>query len=153
MKEDIQTIVVEQLDALGFDLFEFSRKGTKSRPVYDVRIDRRDGGKVTIDDCATASRKIEAVLDAGPLAGANYVLEVSSPGMDRSVRNAAEFRRFVGRLASVNSPALGGRKELDIVAVEGEDGAEVIVLRDAKGEHRVPLAEIKDARLAFNWKR
>lgn len=153
MNEDIQDIVVKELDEIGFDLVEFTRKGSKSRPVFDVRMDRRDGEKVSIDDCAKASRKIEATLDAGPLAGANYVLEVSSPGMDRPVRNAAEFRRFVGRLASVNSPALDGRREVDIVAVEGEEGAEVVVLRDAKGEYRVPLAGIKEARLAFNWKR
>ena len=68
------------------------------------------------------------------------------------VGGAADWRRFAGRWASVNSPALHGRVELEIVGLEGEDGAEVAVLRDGKGaERKVPLGEITDARLAFRW--
>jgi hypothetical protein len=91
--------------------------------VLEVRIDRRDGAKVTVDDCARASRAIEARLDGGGRVAERYVLEVSSPGMERPLRRAADWRRFVGRWASVNSPALGGRSKSKIVAVEGEDGA------------------------------
>jgi hypothetical protein len=54
---------------------------------------------------------------------------------------------------SVNSPTFSGRIEGDIVGLEGEPGAEIAVIRDAAGEHRVALADVKDARLAFHWKR
>ena len=115
-------------------------------------MDRRDGEKVTVDDCARASRALEARLETDKLVAERYVLEVSSPGVERPLRNVADWRRFVGRQASVNSPALNGRAEYEIVGIEGESGAEVAVLRDRKGgEHRVPLAEVKDARLAFHW--
>jgi hypothetical protein len=54
----------------------------------------------------------------------------------------------------VLAPALGGRVEVDIVGIEEDAGAgEIAVLRDAKGlEHRIPLAEVKEARLAIKWK-
>ena len=143
------------LEQVGYDLFELRQGGSKSRPVLDVRIDRRDGEKVTVDDCARASRAIEARLDAGDVIGERYVLEVSSPGVERPLRNAAEWRRYVGRKATVKSEAVaGGRAEVEIVAVEGEQGGEVAVVRDAKGvEQRIPLTDVREARLAFHWQR
>ncbi|HEU4631029.1 MAG TPA: ribosome maturation factor RimP [Gemmatimonadaceae bacterium] len=152
MKAVLEEVVQQELDALGFDLFELRRGGTRQRPLLEVRIDRRDGAEVTIDDCARASRAIEARLDDGELVAPRYVLQVSSPGAERPLRTVADWRRFTGRWASVNSPALGGRQEVEILAVEGGDGSEVAVLRDASGdERRVALADVGDARLALRW--
>jgi len=152
MQEALQDFVRKEVDALGFDLVEFRRGGTARRPVLDIRIDRRDGTKVTIDDCAHVSRALEPRLDASGMVGDQYVLEVSSPGVERPLRHAADWRRFTGRRASVSSPAVGGRIEGEIVGVEGSEGAEVALLRDGKGvEHRVPLTEIREARLVFVW--
>jgi ribosome maturation factor RimP len=123
--------------------------------VLDVRIDRRDGAAVTVDDCARVSRVLEVRLDAAPeLTGNRYVLEVSSPGMERRLRNAADWRRFAGRDASLLSDAAGGRVTGQIVGVEEEGGQEIAVLRDtAGGEIRLPLAGVREARLVFHWKR
>jgi len=78
------------------------------------------------------------------------VLQVSSPG-ERPLRNANEWRRFVGRWANVLSPDHGGRFEAKIVAVEGDAGSEVAVLEPKPGDQRrVPLAVVKEARLAFH---
>lgn len=155
MNEALQRIVAEELTPLGYELVELRVGGSKSRPVVDVRIDRVDLQKVQVGDCERASRAIEARLDAEPsVVTTRYVLEVSSPGMERPLRKAAEWRRFVGRLASVNSPALHGRQELKIVAVEGAEGAEALRLLDEKKgvEHVVALTDVVDARLAFHWK-
>lgn len=152
MDHALEDFVRHEIDALGFDLVEFRRGGTARRPLLDVRIDRRDGSKVTIDDCAQVSRALEPRLDALGTVGDQYVLEVSSPGVERPLRHAADWRRFVGRRASVSSRAVGGRIEGDIVGLAGEEGALVAVLRDQRGtEHRVPLADIKEARLVFVW--
>ena len=62
MGEAYEPIVVQELDTLGFDLVELRRGGSRSRPVLEVRIDRRDGTKVTIEDCARLSRALEARL-------------------------------------------------------------------------------------------
>ena len=160
MSEALQEIVNKELAGLGLELFELRSGGTKKRPLLDVRIERADGEKVTVDDCAKASRAIEAKLDEGSFAGARYVLEVSSPGVERPLRNAGDWKRFVGRDAVVTAdsteagaPALGSR-EVRIAGVEGDAGEEIIVVEDASGDtHRVPLAAIRKARLAFNWKR
>jgi ribosome maturation factor RimP len=151
-KRTLEEAVAATLDGLAYDLVEMRVGGSKGRPVLDVRIDRRDGEAVTLDDCARASRAVEAQLDGGELVPERYVLEVSSPGVERPLLRAADWRRFSGRRAKVLSPALGGRVEVEIVGLEGEPGAEVAVLRTPRGEERrVPLAEVKEARLAFHW--
>jgi len=152
MLQALEDFVRQEVDALGFDLVEFRRGGTTRRPLLDVRIDRRDGSKVTIDDCVRVSRALEPRLDGWGQVGDQYVLEVSSPGVERPLRNAVDWRRFVGRRASVSSAAVGGRIEGEIVSLEGDAGSEVGVLRDLRGvEHRVPLADVKEARLVFVW--
>jgi ribosome maturation factor RimP len=159
MSEALQAIVVTELDPLGLELFELHSRGTKSRPVLDVRIERKDGAKITVEDCARASRAIEAKLDEGTLVSTRYVLEVSSPGIERPLRNARDWSKFIGRDAVVSADAREGQPELSardvkISGVEGDAGSEIVVLEDAGGEiHRVPLAAVKKARLAFNWKR
>jgi len=150
VKDALEDVVVSELDAVGFDLVELRRAGTKSRPLIEVRIDRRDQGAVTVDDCAKASRAIEARLDASSLVAPEYVLQVSSPG-ERPLRTMLEWRRFVGRWANVLAPDHGGRFEGKILAVEGDSGSEVVALELKPGvERRIPLADVKEARLAFH---
>jgi ribosome maturation factor RimP len=145
----LEAVVASELDGVGFDLVELRRGGTRSRPLIEVRIDRRDGSAVTVDDCARASRALEARLDESELVSPQYVLQVSSPG-DRPLRTTDEWRRFVGRWANVLSPEHGGRIEAKILAVEGESGGEIAVLEPKPGDQRrVPLAAVKEARLAF----
>lgn len=147
----LEQVVRKEVEGLGFELVELRRGGTKGRPLVDVRIDRLDGAKVTVDDCARVSRAIEPRLDAGDVVGTRYVLEVSSPGVERPLRTAAEWRRFAGRRANVVSDDVGGRAEVEIVDVEGDDVA--IVRMPAGEERRVPLAGVREARLAFHWNR
>ncbi|HEY9480403.1 MAG TPA: ribosome maturation factor RimP [Gemmatimonadaceae bacterium] len=152
MNEALEKVVASEVDKLGYDLVELRIAGSRARPTVDVRIDRRDGEAVTVDDCAIVSRAIEARLDVGHEAGERYRLEVSSPGVERLLRTMADWRRFVGSRASVLSPALNGREEVEIVGVDETDGAEVALIRDARGnEQRIPLADVKEARLAFHW--
>ena len=151
MKDELQDVVAKELDQLQYDLVELRRGGTKTRPLIEVRIDRRDAAAVTVDDCARASRALEARLDGSQLVSEQYVLQVSSPG-ERPLRSPDEWRRFTGRWANVLSPEHGGRMEGKILGLEGEPGAEVVLIDLGAGkERRIPLADVKEARLAFHW--
>ncbi len=150
MNDELEHLVVHALAEVEFDLVEMRRGGTRSRPVLEVRIDRRDGQTVTVDDCARASRALEARLDDGSLVADRYVLQVSSPG-ERPLRTPAEWRRFVGRWANVLAPEFGGRLEGEILAFD-EDGEAAVTLRPERGDaKRIPLAAVKEARLAFRF--
>jgi ribosome maturation factor RimP len=159
MNGTLEDLVASEIKPLGLELVEFKIGGSKGRPVLDVRVERKDGEKVTVDDCAAASRVIEARLDAEDFGGRRYVLEVSSPGLERPLRNAKDWKRFVGRSAVVTTNVVGdpaGRRtdEVEIAGVEGEAGQEVVIVHSERGdERRFPLAAVEKARLAFHWKR
>jgi ribosome maturation factor RimP len=152
VNDALEGLIRATLDEMQLDLVEVRRGGSRSRPTIDVRVERRDGQAVTVDDCARASRAIEARFDAEGTLGERYVLEVSSPGVERPLLKPADWQRFAGHKAKVLSDALGGREEVEIVALEGDTGAEIVVVRDGRGaERRVPLAQVREARLAFHW--
>jgi ribosome maturation factor RimP len=150
VNESLEAVVTAELDSIGFDLVELRKGGSRSRPLYEVRVERRDGVAVSVDDCARASRAIEAKLEGSGIVPERYVLQVSSPG-DRPLRSAAEWERFVGRWVSVLAPTHGGRFEGKLLGVRVEGGEAVAAIDvDGKGKHRdVPLAAVKEARLAF----
>jgi ribosome maturation factor RimP len=159
MKGTLEDIVASEINPLGLELFELKLGGSKGRPVLDVRIDREDGETVTVENCASASRAIEAKLDEDGFGGGQYVLEVSSPGVERPLRNAKDWRRFIGSNAVVTANVPGdpaGRRtdEVEIVGLEGELGDEIAIVHDERGsERRFPLTAVEKARLAFHWKR
>ena len=144
-----------RLESLGFDLADLRIGGTPNRPLVQVRIDwpsmpGEPLRRVTVDDCATASRGLEAWLDAeggagrGPL-GNRYVLEVSSPGFERPVRWHRHWARFVGSDVNVKLAGLG-RVRARIVSVPGPETVILELRGGAAREYR--LVELKDARLA-----
>src|SRR3982074_519901 len=159
MNGALENIVASEIKPLGLELFELKLGGSSGRPVIDVRVEREDGQKVTVENCAAASRAIEAKLDEEDFGGRRYVLEVSSPGIERPLRNAKDWRRFVGANAVVTTNAVGDpagrrRDEVEIAGVEGDAGQEVVIVHDERGdERRFPLAAVEKARLAFHWKR
>ncbi|HEY6089820.1 MAG TPA: ribosome maturation factor RimP [Gemmatimonadaceae bacterium] len=159
MKETLEDIVLSEIRPLGLELFELKLGGSDGRPVIDVRVEREDGEKVTVENCAAASRAIEAKLDEKDFGARRYVLEVSSPGIERPLRNARDWGKFVGRTAVVTTNVPGdpaGRRtdEIEIAGVEGDAGQEVVTVRNERGdERRFPLAAVEKARLAFHWKR
>ncbi len=161
MSSELEAFVQQQVDELGYDLVEFRRGGTRTRPLLDVRIDRRDGVRVSLDDCALVSRALERQLDGVDLAGAEYVLEVSSPGLERPLRSAADWRRFVGRRVRVKTRALDdaaqgmlASREIDLIDIEGDGDDAVAICAEPKGNvHRLRVADVAEARLVFVWNR
>jgi ribosome maturation factor RimP len=140
-----------RLEALGLDLADLRIGGTPNRPLAQVRIDwppLEPPRQVTVEDCATASRALESWLDSAGLLGTRYILEVSSPGLERPLRWHRHWLRFVGRDVTAKLEGLG-RVRARIVAVPD---ATTVVLQPQGGAPRpVPIAAIRDARLAVDW--
>lgn len=140
-----------RLEALGLDLADLRIGGTPARPHVQVRIDwlpQDPPRRVTVDDCATASRALEAWLDAERPLGDRYLLEVSSPGMERPLRWPRHWERFVGREVTAKVAGLG-RVRARIVALRSP---ETVTLQPEGQEPRdFRLADVRDARLAVDW--
>ncbi len=138
----------DHIAGLGFELVDLRRAGTLGRPILQVRVDRPDsqpGHGVTAADCAAISRSLERFLESSAMVGPRYVLEVSSPGIERPLRWPEHWRRFVGRRARVRAAALGGRRAVEIVAVP--DDEHVTVRREDGTDITLSLAEVSQANL------
>lgn len=145
----------DHLAGLGFELVDLRQTGTLQRPILQLRVDRPDsrpGQGVTADDCAGLSRSLERFLESRAMVGPRYVLEVSSPGLERPLRWPEHWRRFVGEQARVRSRLLGaGRRTVRIVALPDD---EHVVLRVEDGtEVTLPLDGIAEATLVVDWGR
>jgi ribosome maturation factor RimP len=144
-----------KLGLIGLELADLRIGGTPNRPLVQVRIEwpaSEPERRVTVDDCARASRALEAWLDggdggAGPL-GPRYMLEVSSPGLDRALRWPHQWARFVGREVQATVAGIG-RFRARIVAVP--DQQTVVLERVGRETRTVRLADVRDARLAVDW--
>jgi ribosome maturation factor RimP len=138
----------DHVAGLGFELVDLRRTGTLQRPILQVRVDRPDsrpGQGITADDCAAISRSLERFLESRAMVGPRYVLEVSSPGLERPLRWPDHWRRFVGRQARVRAAALPGRHRVEILAVP--DDEHVVVRRDDGSEVTLALDDIREATL------
>ena len=151
LSDTLVEAVRARLEELGLDLADIRLGGTPNRPLVQVRIDWPLGDPerhVTVEDCARASRALEAWLDQGGPLGPRYQLEVSSPGMDRPLRWHRHWVRFVGRDVSVKLEGLG-RVRARIVAVPDE--ATVVLQPEGREPLTLPLAAAREARLAVDW--
>lgn len=145
----VAELIEPSVAALGYELVgvEYLPQGKHS--VVRVYIDHEDG--IRVEDCEQASRQISGVLDVeDPIAG-QFVLEVSSPGMDRPLFKAEHYARFGGEMAEIRlrTPRQGQRKftgrlagvENDCVLLELENGEQV----------DLPIDDIERARLKPEW--
>jgi ribosome maturation factor RimP len=142
----------DHITGLGFELVDLRRTGTLQRPILQVRVDRPDsrpGQGVTADDCALISRSLESFLETRAMVGPRYVLEVSSPGLERPLRLPEHWRRFVGQLARVRAASLPGKSRVEIVAVP--DDEHVVVRQEDGSELTLALDEIREAVLVVDW--
>lgn len=117
----VSEIATKVASAAGSELVHVETAGTKRDMVVRVFIDKEGG--VTLGDCSTVSRGIEDVLDAEDFIPSKYVLEVSSPGIERELYSLADFIKFTGELAKVKTKTeIDGQKNFvgRIVSVDGE---------------------------------
>lgn len=140
-----------RLQELGLELADLRIGGTPNRPLVQVRIEwppTEPARRVTVEDCARASRALEGWLDRDRPLGSRYVLEVSSPGLERPIRWPHHWARFVGREVRATVSGLG-RIRARIIAMPDD---RTVMLEPVGHEARaVPLADIRDARLAVDF--
>lgn len=144
----LRSMLEPGIRALGFELVDVEYATAGGRNVLRIYIDRPDG--VTVDDCATVSRQVSAALDVEDPIPEQYVLEVSSPGLDRPLVKREDFERFAGEMVKVRmGEAVLGRKNFKgtLVGVEGD----MIVVDVDQERYRLPIARIERARLVPQW--
>lgn len=146
--ERIQEIAGDVAGKNNLELVHVQAKGSKSNLTIRVFIDKEGG--ITHEDCVRVSREMESVLDAEDFIPSAYLLEVSSPGLERELYSLQDFERFNGKLAKVRTHApIDGQRNFRgrIAAVEGEE----IAFEDStRGTIRFPFSAVAKANLEID---
>jgi ribosome maturation factor RimP len=146
----LRTVLAPAVEAVGYDLEDVLVRQAGSRRLVQVVVDRDSG--LTIDDVADVARAVSAVLDEDDsLVSGAYVLEVSSPGVDRPLTAPRHWRRNVSRLVEArltDGTVITGRvAAADDTAVQVDLGDEVRVLTYAdiaKAQVQVEFSRIDE---------
>ena len=156
MEDNLASLITEvrnRVAELGYELVDLRKRGSRGRPVLQVRVDRSDsapGGGITHADCSLVSRALELWLDEVRALGEGYVLEVSSPGVERPIRWPEHWSRFRGHEVNIR---LTGRGRIRATIVDViNDGTHVLLRPEGTTDDvAVPLEDVRDATLAVNW--
>ena len=125
-------IIIPVIEGLGFELVRLRLMGGKTR-ILQIMADRPDGG-IGVDECGEISTAVSAVLDVEDPLEDNYVLEVSSPGIDRPLTRLKDFDVWKGWEARIETTELiDGRRRFK-GGLAGIDGDEVLITLDEGGE-------------------
>jgi ribosome maturation factor RimP len=145
-EDKLHDLMAPTVKAQGFELWGVEHLSQGRHSLLRIYIDAEDG--VTVDDCARVSEQVGSLLDVEEPVSGEYVLEVSSPGVDRRLFRLEQYPLFTGEEIEVRlrRPFEGRRKYRGILrAIEGE---EVVVLVDDH-EYLLPYSEIERAQLTL----
>ena len=148
--DHIVPIIEPSLEAMGYRLVRVMFLGAR-RATLQIMAERIDDAPMTVDDCTEISRSVSALLDvADPIADA-YMLEVSSPGIDRPLTRPEDYDRFAGFEAKIElGRPLDGRKRFrGRILGRAPESADLVRLVDEAGEIQLPLADIAKAKLVI----
>jgi ribosome maturation factor RimP len=141
----IDKIAAEAAAQNGVEFVHSEIVGSLRNAVVRIYIDKPNG--VTIEDCSTVSRAMEAVMDAEDFMPSAYVLEISSPGLERPLFKLADFEKFGGKKAKVKaSEPIDGQANFN-GHIAGVEGDEVLFEDKTNGSVRIPFDKIVKANL------
>ncbi|UCF32173.1 MAG: ribosome maturation factor RimP [bacterium] len=147
MVEHVTRTLDPILDQEGIELVDVTFLNEGGRWILRVTIDHDQG--VTLDRCSLVSRELSVHLDVEDLIPVRYHLEVSSPGLDRPLKNEVDFERFSGREVLIKTHrSVSGRKKIRGTLQGIVDGI-VRVLLDEGNTLEIPIEDISSARLDY----
>lgn len=144
--ETVEHLALPVIEAAGVELVDVEFLKEAGRYYLRIYIDKPGG--VGLDDCQKVSQEVDRVLDENDPIPHAYILEVSSPGLERPLKKAGDYLRFAGRLATVTTfTPVSGRKKLTGRLQGLREGGVVIQVGDE--EFTIPLDQVASARLAL----
>jgi len=152
LKDTLRDVAARVTSSRGFELVDIEVKRAPGGQLVRLFVDKPGG--IGLDDLQSVSEEVSAILDAEDPIESRYTLEVSSPGLDRPLKGAEDYRRFLGRLAKLSSyEPVEGRRHWAGRLLSVEDGAVSLALEKEGGTvARVPLAKIAHGRLEVEFK-
>jgi ribosome maturation factor RimP len=144
----VRELVVPIATDLGLDIYDIEQRGSTLRITLDTP-HGADAG-VTLDVLALASRLMSKELDQHDPIPSRYTLEVTSPGVERTLRTPAHFQREVGKVVAIRLANVEAeqRRIQGVISAADDDS---VTIQAADGERRIPYTDIDRAKTVFEW--
>jgi ribosome maturation factor RimP len=142
LQEDVERLVTPFLEDRGVELVELTLAGGQRRKILRFFVDRSGG--ITIGECTALSRDLADLLDTHDPIGGTYVLEVSSPGLNRPLKTERDYQRSVGKAVRLQ---VDGKEAL--VGILTSCGSENLTLEMETEVVQIPRCSIRKANLHF----
>jgi len=149
MKKKIQELADSIAGQFAVDIVDVELSGSSRKPLIRIFIDKENG--VTLDDCGKFSRALSALLDVEDPIPTAYVLEVSSPGLDRPLKVMRDFERSIGKLVRIVTRTKIDEQYVFTGRLTRVEGEHIILSFDDK-EMEIPFDQISRARLEIELK-
>lgn len=146
---DVEALVRPVVEAAGLELWEVSYRKEGGRMVLRVAVDREGG--VDVDTLSATSERVSRRLDLeGFSPKAPYALEVTSPGLERTLKEPRHYRASVGRTAKLKTvEPVEGEQVHEGPIVRADDTA--VTLATPTGDRTIPYARIASGKTVFSW--
>jgi ribosome maturation factor RimP len=142
----VETVITPVIEGLGYGLVDVEFVNDHGW-ILRAYIEKADGN-ISVDDCKKVSRSIEAVLDVEDPIRGRYSLEVSSPGLNRPLKKAADFIKYAGEMIRMRTTEpINGRGNY-FGTLKGMDGNDIVISVDG-ADYRVPLDKLAKARIEY----
>lgn len=157
IQQQVEALVMPILEDFGYELVDLQYRKEGKGMALCLFIDKPGG--ITLDDCVTVSREVEAILEIEDPIRSAYRLEVSSPGLDRPLKKPADFTRFAGCKVKVKTSRMldpdqrGNSRKTFVGELLGlDDGSVRLALDDKRGGvAEIALADIEKANLVEDF--
>jgi ribosome maturation factor RimP len=152
----VRDLATRVANTYGLEIFDVELKREGGQQVLRVIVDRPGPAatpedSVSIDDCARVAEELGTLLDVEEVMPGGYTFEVSSPGLDRPLRTAADYRRFAGRWAKIVTSQPVERQTAFAGRIKGIEGDDVLFESEGRKLMKLPLRLISRARLEVEF--
>ena len=145
IKDRLSVLADSVASEYGVGIADIELTGSLRRPTLRIFIDKEGG--ITLDDCEKFSRAFSAVLDVEDPIRVPYVLEVSSPGLDRPLKRLRDFEMNIGKLARVVTKESIENQNFFVGRIKEVKGDSIILVIESDREIDIPFGKVSKARL------
>lgn len=147
MQSALQNLIKKTVEGLGYMLWGYEYRPHSESALLRIFIEKDEG--ISVEDCATVSRQIGAVLDVENIIPVAYILEVSSPGMDRVLFTADQYQEYIGELIKIRTRSpIEERRNFKGSLIKADENT--VVIKVDNTEFEIPFESIDRARLVLD---
>ena len=147
MQQKLDSLIRSTVTGLGYEVWGYEYRPQTESALLRIFIESSKG--VTVEDCSIVSRQIGAVLDVDDLIPVAYILEVSSPGIDRVLFDPDQYERYMGEQVKIRTRfPVDGRRNFKGKMVEVTD--EGVILEIDNLDYEIPFEVVDRARVLMD---